>query len=921
MKKMMNKNMKAMTLALLLLSAFCSLAAQERTEHGRDIAFGDLQSASANVKVDQTQLSHRTGLDVSNALFGQLAGLQVLQNAGNAWNNSASLFVRGLGTLTGKTPLVLVDGFERSLSELTVEEIASVSVLKDPVALSLYGGRGANGVVLVTTKRGFEGKPVIDFSIQFNRATPVGVPQFVDGPTYAMALNESLVNDGLSPRYSEKELQLFRDHSMPDLYPDVDWMNESLRDHSCGSNTTFSIRGGGKVSRYFAELNCQNDLGILGPVRDNDGYSTQFKYTRFNIRTNLDVNLTKHTKLRLNMLGNFSEHNRPGTIVGDIFKALYQVPAGAFPVRTANKVWGGSSVYANNPVAQIAGSGYARSQGRTLYADMTLTRDLSSWTPGLSVSLSLGLDNRASYWDSNERTFGYESAVAGADGKPVYRKLREEGELRFGTKLGNAYRHSHQNVRSDYDRIFRDAHQVHATLLYALDQESGKGQNKTYSYMDGVAMLHYGYKNRYLAETSLSASATSVLEPGHRWGFFPSVGLAWVLSEEDFLKASWLNLLKLRVSFGEAGKADYAYDLYKSKYGAGSNYYFKTPPASFGGTKEKQLPVKGLTYERSRNLNAGLDLRICRSLSLTVDGFYNRRSDILVDNGRMSGTLGIAAPKTNAGVVDNRGIEVAARWNGTRGDFAYDFGGNFSFTRSRIVEMNERFLPHDYLKRTGKSLNQIFGYEVTGIYRSQREIDESPVRQMLSKVAPGDYIYKDQNGDNVIDEYDKIPLGYNSLCPEIYYGFDLGLSWRGLGIYALFQGAANYSQVLNTRSVFRPMIGNNTISQHYYDNRWTPSRPEGIYPRLTSNGSPNNYADNSVWISDASFLKLRTLEIQYRFSEKLFSGVPWIREAKVFARGYDLFSFDAIPVFDPESIGEAHPLMRQFNIGCSISFQ
>lgn len=897
------------------------LSAQGKSEYGRNITFDNEESSSASYTVDEHILSHNRTNDPTNSLFGLLPGLQVMQNAGNAWNNAASMYVRGLGTLSGKAPLIIVDGFERSISELSSEEIESVSVLKDAVALSLYGGRGANGVVLVKTKRGIKGAPVINFSYGFNVGTPKNVPQMVNGPTYARALNEALVNDGRSPRYAEDELEYFSNHALPDLYPDVNWMKEALREHSFGDNVSFSIRGGGNMTKYYSEINYLDDRGILRPVKDNYGYSTQFKYSKLNIRTNLDIKLTDNTMLKLNLLGNFSEHNRPGTVTGDIFDALYSVPSGAFAIKDKNGVWGGTSVYDNNPIAQISGAGYARAQGRTLYADMVLTQNLSFWVKGLSASLYMGLDNTASYWDANVRKFAYETvSPSKTGGEPEYKKLREETELSFGTKPGAIYRHYNMGVSLDYKRVVNNDHNILAKLQYSMDRESSLGQNKTFAYMDVVAFGHYSYKNRYMIDLACSASASSVLDPKNRWGLFPSVGLAWVVSNEGFMQSDWLNLLKVRTSYGLSGRADYTYDLYKAKYGGGSGYFFKTPPAAFNGTKEKQLPVDGLTYEKSANLNFGIDFKAFKALSLSVDGFYNRRSNILVKDNTVSSTLGIAPPMVNHGVVDNYGIEVAAGWAGNFGQFQYSVGGNYSFVRNRIVEMNEEYRPYDYLRRTGKSLNQIFGYEVAGIYQSQDQINNSEVKQMLSDVRPGDYIYKDQNGDKVIDEYDRIPLGYNKLCPEIYYGFNLSMEYKGLGVYALFQGVANFSAVLDTKSVFRPIFGNNTISQHYYDNRWTPSTPDGIYPRLTSEGSQNNYANNSVWVKDASFLKLRTLELYYNLPEKWFASINWFRGAKIFARGNDLFSIDSIPVFDPESTGVSHPLMRTYNFGFNLSF-
>lgn len=908
---------KIISLSFLFFFIQLSSIAQKKVDYGRNLVLDKDVSTSSNSSITASDINHRPENNVSNSLYGLIPGLQVLQNAGNVWDNGATLFIRGIGTLNNKKPLILIDGFERDISEITPDEIETISVLKDAVSLSLYGGRGANGVLSITTKRGKISAPQISFSYRFNIGKPINLPEFVDGYTYANALNEALLNDGLSPRYSGEDLESFRNQTKPELFPNVDWQKECLRNHSYGDNFLFSIRGGNSITKYYAQVNYLDDRGILKPVSKHEGYSTQFKYSKLNIRTNLDIKLTSKTLLQIDLLGNFSEHNRPGTMTKDIFKSLYQVPSGAFPIKHANGIWGGTSVYNNNPVALIADSGYSRSQGRTLYAGLSLKQDLSAITEGLSTTLRLSLDNSAAYWDSNTKEFAYEM-ISGTtpDGKPKYKKLRDESELSFGTKLGSVYRHSNLNLSLDYKKDIGE-HNFVGSLIYSMDKESSKGLNKTFTYMDIVGFGHYSYKKRYLLDIAASASASSVLDPKNRWGFFPSISASWVLSEEKFMKTSWLDLFKLSCSYGISGRADYDYDLYKIKYGAGGTYFFKTPPAVFHGTKEKQLPVEGLTYEKSNNLNIGIDLQFLGSLSFSANGFYNLRTDILVNDNRVSEVIGIKAPKINNGIVANYGVDLTARWNGKTENFRYNLGGNFMFARNKIIQMNEKYRPYNYLKQTGGSIGQLFGYEVIGIYKNESQILSRSVKQMLSDVHPGDYIYKDQNGDNIIDEYDKIPLGYNNICPELYYSFDFSAEYKGLGMYIMFQGAANYSVILNTESVFRPLVGNSTISKYYYASRWSASNPDGIYPRLTTKGSPNNYVNNSVWVRNASFLKLRTLELYYKLPKQCFSHISSI---KIFARGNDLLSFNNIPVFDPEGIGETHPLMKVYNFGFNLTF-
>lgn len=889
-------------------------------EYGRGISFPLKESTTATAVAGEEALSHRKSINNSNLLYGLIPGLQVLQDAGNSWDDTATMKIRGWGTISSTNPLVLVDGFERSLDQISADEIETVTILKDAASTALYGIRGANGVILVKTKRGAVGKPEINFSYQFNVATPQRLPELVDGYTYAKALNEGLTNDGLSKRYSDRELEAFRTQSNPEIYPNVNWWDEALRDHSTGNNVTFSAKGGGQFVRYYTQLNYLNDNGILKPTNDNEGYSTQFKYSKLNVRTNLDIAVSPTTSVQLNLFGNFSEHNRPNVTANNLFPALYQVPSGAFPVKTSRGIWGGTTVYDNNPVASISGGGYARSQTRNMFADMKLTQDLNSLVKGLSAGLQIGLDNSASYWDSNVKKFGYEStALNWETGETTYASIRNEGALAFTKSVGSSVNHFNFGAFANYAKEW-NKHSLNATLQYNMDKTNSKGQNTSRAFIDAVAQVHYAYDHRYVLDASLSASAASILKPGNQWGLFPSVGAAWVMSEESALKADWLNLLKLRATYGIAGRADYGVDLFLDMYGTGGSYMFGKTPAGTGGMKLTQLAIGDMTYEKSHKLNVGFDFMAFNKLSVTVDGFYDHRTDILVDgDNTISSIFGLTAPKINNGVVDSYGVEVAARWTDRIGGLGYQIGGMLTFNRNKIVNQNEEYRPYDYLKRTGKRLGQIFGYEVEGTYQSQEEIDNRPVKQNLSVVRPGDLKYKDQNNDGVIDSYDQIALGYSSM-PEIYYSFDLNLDYKGFGIYALLQGTGNQSKVLNTSSVYWPLIGNSTISTEYYNNRWTPETPDAKYPRLTSEGSANNYVTNSLWVADASFVKLRTLELYYQFSQEMLKKSKFIKGAKVFARGHDLFCIDKIKVLDPENIGTNHPTMAQYAFGVNLSF-
>ena len=414
---------------------------------------------------------------------------------------------------------------------------------------------------------------------------------------------------------------------------------------------------------------------------------------------------------------------------------------------------------------------------------------------------------------------------------------------------------------------------------------------------------------------------TNKLQPGHNIGIFPAVSSAWVLSKEDFLKnVKAIDLLKLRVSYGIVGN-DYtsSADLYKQTYGSGSTYYFGDNYTSVTGMTELRLATTGLTYEKSQKTNIGLDGRFWDAIDLTAEAYYEKRTDILVSTaGSVSGVIGATPSMSNDGIVENKGIELGLNINQTVGDFKYNVGGQFTYARSNIINNNEGFVQYDYLKQTGKPVGQIIGYEAIGFFKDQADINGSPA-QLLSTVVPGDIKFKDQNNDGKINELDKVALGYNTTCPEIYFSVNFNMEYKGLGIEANFQGVSNYSAILNTTSMFWPLRNNTNLSTYYYENRWTADNPNALFPRLSTLQNDNNFNTNSVWVKDRSYIKLRTCEIYYKFPEKLLAK-SFISKAKIYLRGMNLFSIDNLKIVDPESYGIAYPMTASFNMGVNVGF-
>jgi TonB-linked SusC/RagA family outer membrane protein len=903
-------------------------------EMGNNIAQSKFESTGATSTIYSDDIMKSSAINASNAIYGRGLGLTSLQNDGFEYENNTTLNIRGLGSLQGNNPMILVDGFERPLSSLVKEEIETITVLKDAASLAMYGFKGSNGVVLVTTKQGVIGKTQIDFSYDHSFVQPTRKPEFVDGYTYAKSVNEALANDGITtPRYNANELAAFQSGKFPDYYPNVNWVDQVLKNNASSNIYNISIRGGSNKVRYFTVMNLAGHDGLMKPTNDVSAYSSQFKYSRLNIRTNLDVQLSPTTNMSVKLLGSISESNRPGNVVDSIMKRMYNTPSAAFPVNTSTGEWGGSDTWTKNPVAMIAAQGYGKTSSRTLFADWTINQDLSAITDGLSADVSVGFDNYADYWESISNSYRYykNTAQFNAAGdaliNPVATLVGSNSVPVYSSSLGSQWRHFNAFGKINYDKNWQNV-SLNSSLLFFHDQYVGNKQFNTFNRQRMNAYTHIGFVDKYFVDLSLTANGTNKLEPGNNIGYFPAIGSAWIVSKEDFLKdVKAINFLKIRASYGIVGN-DYtsSSELYKQTYlrtnddkGNAIPYYFGDNYIVTTAMTQLRLATTGLTYEKSHKTNIGLEGRFLNVIDLTAEVFYEKRTDILVSTaGSVSSVIGATASMANDGIVENKGIELGLNINQSVGDFKYNLGGQFTFARSKVVNRNEGFVQYDYLKQTGKPVNQLFGYESIGYFKDLADIAASPV-QLLGAVVPGDIKFKDQNNDNKINELDKIALGYNTGLPEIYFSANLNLEFKGLGIDANFQGVGNYSAVLNTTSLFWPLRNNTNLSTYYYENRWTPDNQNALFPRLSTLQNDNNFNTNSVWLRDRSFIKLRTCEIYYKFSEKLLEST-FISKAKIYVRGMDLFSIDNLKIVDPESYGVAYPTTASLHLGINVAF-
>ena len=906
----------------------------ENVDYGFGLKQSRLESTGAVSTVYAEQIDTRSAMNVGNSLYGNVAGLTTLQNTGNIQDQKSTMYIRGLRTLNGNNGVLLVvDGLERdnnwnALNYITPEEVESVSVLRDAAAIALYGYRGINGVVNIVTKRGKYRSREISFSYDHSFNTQTRIPAMADAFTYASAINEALVNDGRSVRYSQDELNAFQSGKYPYLYPNVNWADEVFRDRGASDIATLTFRGGSTKMRYYTMLNLQNDKGFIKNANVNEGYSTQNKYSKLNFRSNLDIDLTSTTKMQANIMGVLNEFSRPASSGENLIGQVFMVPSAAFPVRTEKGLWGGNATWDGsvNPVYLAQGRGYTKGHTRALYADMMLKQDFSSITKGLGAALRIGYDNLASYWEDYRQSakYGMTSVTRWENGEPVEFSDFEGGTVGTVTggdgfaKLDWQHRSFNFQANVDWQRRFGN-HDIYSMLLYTYKYDNKNGTNSTFYTQSASWYTHYGFNNRYFADLTLTTSASNRLDPDSRWGLAPTVGLAWVISNEDFMKQQQvIDFLKLRGSFGIIRTDNIMeYGYWNSTVGGGGSYPQQDNFGGDGGWAEGSLASLNGTTEKAYKYNVGLDVSMLKGLSLSVDGYYERRSDIWVSaSGRNSAVLGIGSPYVNAGIVDSHGVEIAADYVKKLGDVQLTLGGNFTFNRSEIKEMLEEPKAFDYLYQTGKPVGQIFGLQASGYFVDNADIANS-LPQQFGPVKPGDIKYKDINGDQLINENDQVAMGYNSTCPEIYYGFDLGLEWKGLGFTAHFQGAGNYTAYL-TSFLYRPLVNNISISQYAFDNRWTTENPNARFPRLSTEKVVNNTQNSSLWLADRSFLKLRNCEVYYKLPTAWLEKIH-LKQAKVYVRGVDLVSWDSIDLTDPEAMGNhVWPATRSVHVGLSV---
>ena len=900
----------------------------------------DVTGAVSTVKVGDLQQSSTPSL--SNTLGGRLPGIVTRQSSGEPGYDAANVYIRGFGTSGNRSPLILVDGVERDMNNLNIQEIESVTILKDASATAVYGIRGANGVLLITTKRGVEGKTRITFRTENAILTALRLPQYVNSYQYATLVNQATANVGKTPFYSDVQLQKYKDGSDPYLYPNVDWTNAVLKKNTLQTINNLSITGGNEKYKFFVNIGYTDIQGIYKEASNNP-YATNTNVHRYNFRSNVDINLAKNLSMELNLGGIIQSSIYPGNSSGTIFQSLSLTPSLSYPLLNPDGSYPGSASNADlseNPFSKSTAHGYVTQLLNTLQSSFVPKWDLSSLvTKGLSVRGLFSSDFYSTM--GNVRTKQPQTKQylgKDANGIDQYKIVQNETALGYSSNFTGT-RAIYTEASINYDRSF-GKHSISGLLVantrdYVNYAASTSIDNLPYRRIGYASRLTYNYDTRYLAEFNAGYNGSENFPKGRQYGFFPSGALGWYISNEPFWKIKAISSLKFRGSYGLVGNDQIGGRRFlflttinktATNYPLGADQTYN----STGSFAEGTIGNNQVTWEVAKKANIGMDLEMFDGkIVLQVDAFRERRSGILLQRGQIPIVSGLPSniiPYANLGIVNNKGFESSLTiQNKTKDGFYYSLTGNFTFTRNKIIEDDSPIMAYPYQNSRGNSLDRSYGYVALGLFKDQNDINNSPSQTALASVIhPGDIKYKDLNGDGKITSDDRTYIGY-ARTPEIMFGFGGTIAWKGFDASIFFTGAAHSNIILSGFAVtpFSSALNNYNVWTDYFNNRWIPGadNSKAKYPSVVDGNNTNNYTTNTLYMRDGSYIRLKSAEIGYNISKGFIKRIG-MSDARIFINGINLALWDKVKVIDPESDNGSggYPLQRSANLGLQVKF-
>jgi TonB-linked SusC/RagA family outer membrane protein len=903
-------------------------------------------------QVDSGDLLETPSANLSQAITGKIPGVITSQTSGAPGADDASIYIRGRATFAGDAqPLILVDGVERSFSQIAPDDIETISVLKDASATAVYGVRGANGVMLITTKRGKEQKPVVNLTASWQWQTPTRKDTYLNSYQSVKLLEEALANDGLPSQFSASDISMYEKSVNGQLsgvdallYPNVDWYDEILRSSAPSQRYNASVRGGTKRMRYYASLEYYDQESLFKNLsNDTYGNSSSLNYKRYGFRANADFFLTKDLQLSVNFGTRFEERRGPNSNESDtysnVFYQLNHTPGWLFPVAyqvengdQMKTLYGGSSQYQSNVYAALAEGGYYKAVNTVNETNFIVDYKMDWLTPGLSARGMMSFDYESYHKNNYMRDFAtYElNDRSNYESIDAYNRFNTDTQLTSTHESLSIYK-LYMEAQLNYARTF-GVNDVTAMVLY-MQNDYRYQSDLAKRYQGVVGRVTYAYDNRYLFEFNAGYNGSENFAKHKRFGFFPAFSLGWRITQERFMEntANWLSNLKLRASYGQVGNDVYQVAgvaqrfLYEQKWSQIANdYYFG--PNGVTGIYEQQYPNYGVTWERAHKYNVGLEFGFLNnSLSGSFDYFYERRNDILTEYLTRPWWLGVTSAAGNLGKTTNKGFEIELHYNNNIGEVQYNIGATYSHAKNKITEMNEPDLKTDYRKSEGHPIGQYFGLVADG-FITQADIDSGtlPV-STFGNVQVGDLKYRDMNDDHFIDDRDVTFIGYSDV-PENTYALTLGANWKGIGFSIMFQGVDHVSRYYDAEAMYA-FVSGGKVKEHHLE-RWNPALSEAEnlanakYPLLHyDNNGDHNQRQNSFFLKNGSFIRLKNIELSYSLPEK------WIKHAcmtqcRLFINANNLVTWDHLNgLTDPESNGSnRYPICKTVNFGVNIQF-
>ncbi|WP_195564186.1 TonB-dependent receptor [Bacteroides xylanisolvens] len=905
---------------------------------------------------------------LTTTLAGRLAGVVAVQRTGEPGKDAADIWIRGISTPNTSSPLVLVDGVERSFNDIDPEDIESLTTLKDASATAVYGVRGANGVILIKTKPGKVGKPTVsaDYYESFTRFTKM--VDLADGITYMNAANEAMRNDGIATKYTEDQIRNTIAGKDPYLYPNVDWLKEIFNDWGHNRRVNVNVRGGSEKVAYYASVSYFNETGMTVTDKNIDTYDSKMKYSRYNFTTNLNIDVTPTTKVEIGAQGYLGEGNYPAISSADLYNAAMSISPVEYPkmffVNGEAFVPGTSTNNNfNNPYSQATRRGYDNLTKNQIYSNLRVTQDLDMLTKGLKLTAMYAFDvyNEIHvHQDRAESTYNFldTSVPYDMNGQPILQRIYEGSNVLSYKQETSGNKKTYLEASLNYDRTFNDDHRVSALFLF--NQQSkllypkGTLEDAIPYRMMGIAgRATYSWKDRYFAEFNIGYNGAENFSPKHRFGTFPAFGVGWVVSNEKFWQplSKAISFLKIRYTDGKVGNSEVSDRrfMYLDQMKENGDYGYKFGPngTKWSGYETVNMAVD-LIWEESRKQDLGIDLKLFNDdLSIVFDLFKERRENILLKREHsIPSFLGYntSAPYGNIGIIENKGFDGTIEYNKRiNKDWVIALRGNVTFNKDKWIQGELPEQKYEWMNQYGHNINGVKGYVAEGLF-TQTEIDDmarweslsdankaitpKPFASQFGTVKAGDIKYKDLNNDGQIDAYDQTYISRGDV-PTTVYGFGFTVGWKDLSVGMMFQGVAGAERVLNGSSV-NPFNGGGGSGNLYSNigDRWTEENPDqnAFYPRLSygseTTSNINNFQKSTWWVRNMNFLRLKTLQISYNLPK------PWVnkvhlKNAAVYVMGTNLFTLSRFKLWDPElntDNGASYPNTTSYSVGINFTF-